>query len=167
MKNILLLSAALLTLASCGVNNKGNTSGTDTTGTDTAAPKILTAKMYIKDTIKVGEPVTLKFTVYNTADTAMKFCKWHTPFEAPMSKYLDIKNEAGEEVNYKGAMAKRIMPPPADSYLELRATDSVSANTDLLRSYAIEKPARYTIVYNSKDISGLTVTDSVSFVYIK
>ncbi|RYE20302.1 MAG: protease [Sphingobacteriales bacterium] len=167
MKNILILSAVLLTLASCGVNNKNNSTATDTTGTDTLAPKVLTAKMYINDTIKVGEPVQLKFTVYNTTDTVMQFCKWHTPFEPPMSKYLDIKNAAGEEVNYKGAMAKRIMPPPADSYLELAAADSVTTYADLLRSYAIDKPARYTIVYNSQNMSGLVVSDSVSFVYVK
>jgi hypothetical protein len=173
MKNTLILSVALLTLTSCGINNKANTTNTDSAVTDTnaannaVAPKELSAKLQIKDTIKVGEPVELKFTVYNTADTAMTFCKWHTPFEPPISKYLDIKSDAGTEVNYKGAMAKRIMPPPADSYIKVNPGDSTSIVADLLKSYAIETPARYTIVYNSQAISGLTVKDSVSFVYVK
>jgi hypothetical protein len=84
-----------------------------------------------------------------------------------MSKYLDIKDENGTEVNYKGVMAKRIMPPPASAYTTLKAHDSLSKNIDLLKAYAIEKPAKYTITYNGTGISGLHVAKSVTFVYMK
>lgn len=169
MKNYKLLAIALLALSSCGVRSGEKTSIDSTkSSTDTASiSKTLTAEMSIKDTIKVGDSVLLKFTVKNNkADTA-RFLKWHTPFEPLLSKYLDIINADGTEVNYKGAMAKRMMPPPADSYITLKANDSLSVTTDLLKAYAIDKPAKYTITYNSTGVSGLTVTKSVSFVYIK
>jgi hypothetical protein len=175
MKNLkFILPAALLALASCSPathNADDQTAKTDSV--TTAAPvqqaeeKVLFAKMTIRDTIKSGEPVLLKFTVYNNADSVQQFCKWHTPFEPLMSKYLDIKAENGEEVSYKGAMAKRMMPPPASSYQKLNSKDSLSADVDLLKGYDITKPAKYTVVFNSQEMSGLVVKDSVTFVYGK
>ncbi|RVU01953.1 protease [Mucilaginibacter limnophilus] len=171
MKNYLILSAAALLLASCSASKTGTTGADTVTAVQTTqealAEDSLIAILNIKDTIKTGEPVELKFTVFNRTDSTRQFCKWHTPFEPPISKYLDIKDEQGNEVNYKGAMAKRVMPPPADSYIKVNVGDSVSANADLLKSYAIDKPGRYTIVYNSKGVSGVIVKDSVSFVYSK
>jgi hypothetical protein len=171
MKNYQILALALLALSSCSVRtNQQAEQQADSTKSvaDTAAiEKTLIAEMTIKDTIKTGDSVLLKFTVKNnTADTA-RFCKWHTPFEPLMSKYLDITDENGNELNYKGVMAKRIMPPPDSSYITLKANDSLSVNADLLKAYAIDKPAKYTITYNSTGISGLTVKKSASFVYIK
>ncbi|MCC8409689.1 protease [Mucilaginibacter sp. UR6-1] len=174
MKNYkILLSAAALALASCSVSNNSSNNGDstassiDSTTQNQDAPKTIYATMQIADTVKIGQPVNLKFTVYNPADTASKFLKWHTPFEPPLSKYVDIKGEDGQEANYKGAMAKRMMPPPADSYINVAPGDSTSATADLSKSYAIEKPGKYTVVYNSTGVSGLTVKDSVSFVYVK
>jgi hypothetical protein len=171
MKNYQILSIALLALSSCGVRSGSQTAEqADSTKalTDTAATgKKLTIEITMKDTIKAGDSVQLKFTVKNNSADTARFCKWHTPFEPLMSKYLDIKDENGNEVNYKGAMAKRIMPPPADSYITLKANESLSANADLLKAYAIDKPAKYTVTYNSTGISGLTVKKSVTFVYIK
>ncbi|MDB5013861.1 MAG: protease [Daejeonella sp.] len=129
--------------------------------------KGLTAKMAIQDTIKMGSLAQLRFTVYNDADTVQQFCKWHTPFEPLMSKYLEVKDENGLEVQYLGAMAKRMMPPPESSYIKVNAKDSISATVNLLKAYAIEKTSKYTISYSEGSISGLIVTDSISFVYLK
>ncbi|MBE9585277.1 protease [Mucilaginibacter sp. JRF] len=174
MKNYkLLLSATVLALASCSVSNNssGNVDSTanaaDTTASQQNMPKTIYATMQIADTIKVGQPVNMKFTVYNPADTASQFLKWHTPFEPPLSKYVDIKGDDGQEVNYRGAMAKRMMPPPADSYIKVAPGDSTTTTVDLRKAYAIEKPGKYTVVYNSQSVSGLAVANSVSFVYIK
>jgi hypothetical protein len=171
--NILLSTAVVLALSSCGLNNNGAQNSTDaanssaTTVVDSTAEKGLFAKMSVKDTVKLGELVELKFTVYNNADTAQHFCKWHTPFEPFISKYLDVKSESGEEVNYKGAMAKRVMPPPASSYVAVNSKDSVSTTVDLLKGYDLTKPAKYTITYVGQNMSGLIVKDSISFVYAK
>ena len=113
MKNYKLLSfAALLALAACNVNSKTTSNTTDSLQhTDSAKTtgKALFVNMQIKDTINVGDSVLLKFTVHNPADSAQQFCKWHTPFEPLLSKYLEVKNETGAEANYRGAMAKRIV----------------------------------------------------------
>ena len=128
-------------------------------------PKELFATMQLKDTIKMGEPVEMTFTVYNHTDSVMKFLKWQTPFEPLLSKYLDIKDEQGEEALYKGAMAKRMMPPPAADSLSLKANDSLSVKSDLLKGYDIVKPGKYTVTYNSEGVSGVKVYKSVTFVY--
>lgn len=173
MKNLSILTSTLIVLAfsSCGMNSNTAKNSADTTLTtvavDSTAEKGLFAKMSVKDTIKAGELVELKFTVYNNADTAQRFCKWHTPFEPFISKYLDVKSASGEEVNYKGAMAKRMMPPPASSYLSVNSKDSVSTQVDLLKGYDIAKPGQYTITYVGQNMSGLVVKDSISFVYLK
>lgn len=157
----------MLALSACGVKTT-NTKSADTAvvSSPSQTAKVIFAKMQIKDTIKVGDSVKLKFTVYNPADSMQQFCKWHTPFEPLMSKYLEVKNEGGEEMNYQGAMAKRIMPPPASSYIKVNSKDSLSTTVDLLKAFAITKPAKYTITYVGQNMSGLAVTDSVSFVYV-
>jgi hypothetical protein len=170
MKNYKLwLCAAMATLSACSVANKSTNSADTATVAKTdsvqAPAKFLTAEMQIKDTIKVGEPVLLKFTVYNRTDSALQFCKWHTPFEPLLSKYLDVLDEKGEEANYKGAMAKRMMPPPASSYITVK--DSLSETVDLLKAFDIKTPAKYTITYVGQNMSGLVVQKTVSFVYSK
>ncbi|MDB5148258.1 MAG: protease [Mucilaginibacter sp.] len=170
MKNYkIILSAALLALSACSVNKVKNTSaGSDSAknqSPEPAASTSLFAKMQMKHIIKAGDPVELKFTVYNDADTARQFCKWHTPFEPLMSKYLDVKDASGQEMLYKGAMAKRMMPPPASSYIKVNSKDSLSATVDLLKAYDISKPSKYTVIYVGQNMSGLTVKDSIEFVY--
>lgn len=159
--NLLILGAALIALSSCSVNKP------KTTNVDSAAAAPLFARMSIKDTIKAGDSVLIKFTVYNNADSTQQFCKWHTPFEPLMSKYLEVKEETGQEMQYQGAMAKRMMPPPASSYVKVNAKDSISATVDLIKAYALKQSSKYTITYVGQNMSGLLVKDSVSFVYAK
>jgi hypothetical protein len=160
------LSAAILLLSACSHRalNAENNVNTDVSSSRSAQPIFATMQLP-QDSIKTGDKVILKFTVYNTADTVQQFCKWHTPFEPLMSKYLDVTSADGEEANYLGAMAKRIMPPPADSYVKLNPGDSLSVDVDVLKAYAMKRPAQYIIRYNSSNISGLVVKDSVKFVY--
>lgn len=169
--NILLSTAVVLVLSSCGINNNSAQTSIDTANSsatiavDNTVEKGVFAKMSVKDTVKAGELIELKFTVYNNADTAQHFCKWHTPFEPFISKYLDIKSESGEDVNYNGAMAKRMMPPPASTYMAINPKDSVSTTVDLLKGYDITRPAKYTITYVGQNMSGVIVKESISFVY--
>jgi len=167
MKNIIpLLFVPILFLSACSPtarNAKADTAASSPDGKSTS--KILFATMKIKSSIKAGDSVKLRFTVYNPTDSVQQFCKWHTPFEPLMSKYLDVKDEKGNEVSYKGPMAKRIMPPPASSYIQVKAGDSLSVDVDVLKSYAITQPARYSINYNAQSMSGLLVRDSVVFSY--
>jgi len=126
----------------------------------------LYVEMGIKAVIKAGEKVELKFTVHNDGAVAKSFCKWHTPFEPLMSRYLDVVDEQGNEAPYKGAMAKRIMPPPADSYVMVKAQDKLTGEVDLVKAYELVAGKKYTVSYNSGGISGLKTVGSVTFSYV-
>ncbi len=169
MKNYVLSALSVIVLASsCGINNTASTSLSDSVAAGQSslpADKALYAMMQIRDTVRAGEPLELQFTVRNDADTTAKFLKWDTPYEALVSKYLDIRDENGNQVDYIGAMAKRMMPPPADSYIAVEPGDSLRVAVDLLKGYAVSRPSRYTVVYVGGNMSGLVVKDSVSFVY--
>jgi hypothetical protein len=166
---IVLICVAVAALSSCSVNNHNSKSGTTDSLSGAAMPdtlaKELVAVISIPGNVKVGDSVLLKFTVKNNTDSVQRFCKWHTPFEPLLSKYLDVKNDKGEDVAYQGAMAKRVMPPPASSYMSLNPKDSISANVDLLKAYAIKTPGNYTITYVGENISGLKVKNTISFIY--
>ncbi|MEJ2882512.1 protease [Pedobacter sp. GR22-6] len=157
MKNTLTaLTMGALLLAACGTLKENTTPQNVKSGE-------LVAKMYIQPEVKTGSPVEMRFTVYNRSNKSLQFCKWHTPFEPPLSKYLDITHEQGSEVLYSGAMAKRIMPPPADSYISLKAGDSLSVNVDISKIYKLDKIGKYTVRYVAEGMSGLSVKDSISF----
>lgn len=173
----LLTAAALLAMASCNVKSKtttnntaaGNTKADSAIQSDITKPvdKALFVTMQISKSIAAGDSVLLKFTVHNPENSAQQFCKWHTPFEPLMSKYLEIKDETGTEADYRGPMAKRIMPPPASSYIKVNPGDSLSTTVNLLKGFAIIKPGKYTVTYVGQNMSGLFSDQSVSFEYVK
>lgn len=171
MKHIpLIVSAAMLLLAACSSTKQIDTRSdnkSDTIATADTTSQGLTAHMRVKPVINAGDSVLLTFTVFNTTAKDQTFCKWHTPFEPPMSKYLDVRDDKGNEVQYLGAMAKRVMPPPASSYLKVKAGDSLSVTVDLRKSYQLNQPGKYNVQYNAEGISGLSVKDALSFEYKK
>lgn len=165
-KTNIMLAVCILLMAACSSNKETSTVKTDSlTLNDTAnmAKEAITGKFSVVDTPKFGGPINLRFTVYNHADTAARFCKWHTPFERFMSKFLDVNLEDGAEAQYKGAMAKRMMPPPADAYITIKPGDSTFVDFNLADGYAIEKPGTYTIKYNAAPISGVVVKNALQF----
>jgi hypothetical protein len=166
----LIVSAGMLLLAACGstkqINNRSDNQS-DTIATADTTSQGLTARMRIKPVINGDDAVLLTFTVFNSTPKAQTFCKWHTPFEPPMSRYLDVRDDKGNELQYLGAMAKRVMPPPAGSYLKVKAGDSLSVTVDLRKSYLLNQPGKYNVQYNAEGISGLSVKDVLSFEYRK
>lgn len=166
MKNTIIIASICLVLSACGSSSSLSENGSDKDSTvkdsliqvkDTS----ITGKMTAPEMAKVGDSVKIRFAVYNNTDSTRTFCKWHTPFEPLISKYLDITSDKGLEVSYKGAMAKRIMPPPADSYVSLKSGDSLVAEINVLKGYDISKPDKYTIKYNASNMSGIVVKDSI------
>jgi hypothetical protein len=152
MKNRLMIAAAILSLVACSSTKK------------TPATEELAAHISVKQPVKVGEPLMLTFTVKNGSSKELKFCKWHTPFEGFKNSYFLIKNSNGEDAQYKGVMAKRIMPPPAESYMAVPAGDSVTVSIDLLQAYVVDKAGKYTIQYEGNLISELKNVNEASFV---
>lgn len=154
-----MIPAVLIALAGC--SQKIRT--THTKGSSNAVIDSLYVTLSSAKIIKVGEKVNLRFVVHNQNSRGKSFCKWHTPFEPLMSKYLDVKDEQGNEAAYKGPMAKRIMPPHADSYLTVNPMDTLVADVDLRKAYQLEAGKKYTVHYNSSTISGLKISNSATF----
>ncbi|MXV15055.1 protease [Hufsiella ginkgonis] len=166
MKNSFLVLLTLAVFSSCSTGSTQNDSVDTSQVSQNLSADSLSAALYMPDTVHSGQPLLLKFTVYNKTDSLRKFCKWHTPFEPLMSKYLEVKNEKGEEAVYKGPMAKRMMPPPDESYVSVNANDSLSVTVELLRGYSITDPGKYTITYTGQGLSGLSVPKRAWFVYL-
>jgi hypothetical protein len=170
MKNMhTIIAISSMLLASCGSSTnlsegKGKSDSTTQQSQAAAESKTITGKIALLKPVKLGEAINLHFTVVNNLDSAASFCKWHTPFEPLMSKYLDVTAEDGTAVDYQGAMAKRMMPPPASSYVKLNPKDSTAVDFDLAKAYAIRKAGKYTIKYNAAEISGVIVPDSLVIV---
>lgn len=156
-----IIPAVLIVLAGCSQKMHKPTTAHPTNNPGDS----LSVVLGIKGEIKKGEKATLTFTVHNSQPTEQSFCKWHTPFEPMMAKYLDIRDENGNDAPYKGIMAKRVMPPPADSYLIVKPKDKLVSDVDLLKAYDLQTGKKYTVSYNSSPISGLKVTNSVTFRY--
>jgi hypothetical protein len=156
---LILPAIGLFLFVACSPTTQDGEKAT-TTNADSKTDTTLVAAMFIPAVSAANAPIEMTFTIYNRTDSVRTFCKWHTPFEPLMSKYLDVTSAEGEEAAYKGPMAKRIMPPPADSYVSIKPKDSLSIKVDLTKAYDI-KPGSYVVRYNSQSISGLSVTDSV------
>jgi hypothetical protein len=135
----------------------------NTQKTTTSTGEGLVTVMSVPSTIKAGSPVMLRFTVHNKSAKVLQFCKWHTPFEGFISSFLDIQSSNNTEVLYRGAMAKRIMPPPAEAYIKVPAGDSVSVEIDLLKGYNLTAPATYKAVYQASGMSGLEKVNEITF----
>ncbi|UYQ94479.1 hypothetical protein MKQ68_05165 [Chitinophaga horti] len=128
------------------------------------APKgKLVTTMSVAPQIGAEKPVMLHFVVYNPTKTELQFCKWHTPFEGFMSSFLDVKTAGGQPVDYRGAMAKRIMPPPAEAYIKVPARDSVSVDIDLSKGYNLAAPGLYSATYQASGMSGLEKVNDITF----
>jgi len=168
MKNIKLIIPVLLVLFSACSEATRNTatSKSDSIPQSTSnKTDSLEVKLKINGNVATGDPLLLRFVVHNNTDSTKSFCIWHTPFEPLMSSYLSITNEKGEEAQYKGAMAKRVMPPPASSYSKVKPGDSLVANADLLKAYDLKKGSSYKAVYTGGNMSGLVSRDTVTFIY--
>lgn len=100
------------------------------------------------------DSLMLSFTIVNHADTAQRFVKWETPFEPFLGKYLEIVNAEGAEAEFRGPMARRVMPPPAEAYIEVAAHDSVNTVFNAAKNYSLA-PGAYTIKYTGGGVSGL------------
>ncbi|MFC3563207.1 protease [Pedobacter jamesrossensis] len=172
MKNTTIIASVCLLLSACSSSSRLSENGSDSDSTakeqvNTQKPTTITGKMFALPTAKVGDSVKIRFTVYNETDSTRQFCKWHTPFEPLLSKYLDITADEGTEAPYKGPMAKRVMPPPADSYVSLKSGDSLVSEINVLKGYDFSKPGKYTIKYNAANMSGIVVKDSIILSLLK
>lgn len=126
--------------------NQGNKSQNDST---------LYASLAGEEKYPLHGAILLNFTVHNPTDDTLKFTQYHTPFEGMMSKFINVTDSAGNDIQYIGAMARRVMPPPAETYHAVAPGESKTVSFDLKKGYKIEKPGPYTLQYAGENISGV------------
>ncbi len=106
--------------------------------------------------------VYLTFTVTNNSDREIRFVKWETPFEPRLGKYFKIIDKNGNEAIFNGAMARRVMPPPASAYIAVKPHDKVSARINLADNYTLNGD-RFQLKYVGGGVSGLQTRKSIKF----
>lgn len=102
------------------------------------------------DTITLGQPIMLLFSVQNEDSKKQKFCKYMCPLEGFKGNILEVVDKAGNEINYKGINVKRGQPRKED-YVKLKANESESVIFDLTKSYEILKIGQYSIQFKGRE----------------
>jgi len=129
------------------------------TETTTKSEKLL-AKLGAPKPSFAKDSILLSFTVVNNADSIQQFCRWETPFEPRIGKYLEIKDNEGKEATFMGAMARRVMPPPAETYIKVPAHDSVTTVFNVSTNYTVQG-GDYTVKYTGGGVSGLETSNEL------
>lgn len=153
--HLLLVSAAIL-LASCS-SQKRQASFVNNLEKPSSQLKI---RMESPMLTASKDSIILIFTVINETDKPKQFVKWETPFEPRLGKYFEIKDKMGKEPEFRGPMARRVMPPPPGAYIEVPAHDQVQTKINLADNYHFEA-GLYTVTYIGSGVSGLKPTKSI------
>lgn len=127
----------------------------------------LVAVLQMDNTVKLSDSLSILFSVSNPTKDTIRFTQYHTPFEGFINNFLTITDSEGKEVPYIGAMAKRIMPPPEESYCAVAPGTQDSVRFSLQKGYRIEKPGTYSIQYNGGNVSGMANGDAITIQVIE
>jgi len=163
----LLLVAVISVMAACQTSKKPS-ENRDTISKETESSSVkdtsLVAKLSVPGSLGLDDSIPLHFNVFNPTEDTLRFTKYHTPFEGFLNNFLTIKDADGNELAYIGPMAKRVMPPVAESYMTVAPHDSLSVNIDLKKGYRFEKKGTYTIQYNGGNMSGIANGEGIKAV---
>jgi hypothetical protein len=156
-----IIAAAVLT-AGCH-SQKPITGAGDVAQQEAGASKL---KVHMASVLRspVKDSVMLSFTVINNTNQVQQFCKWETPFEPRLGKYFEVKDDQGNEALFKGAMARRVMPPPQEAYIQVPAHDSVRTVINLAHTYTLTAD-KYTIAYTGGGVSGINAGNVVKVIF--
>jgi peptidyl-Lys metalloendopeptidase len=94
----------------------------------------------------VGEPVNLHFSLRNKTDRALYVLRWYTPLEGLYGNIFKVVRDSGEQVPYRGIMAKRGRPTAKD-YIPVEPGKVLSAEVDLSTSYDLSKVGHYHVQF--------------------
>ena len=160
LKFLPLLTTALLSIQCAHLKN--NITGMETKHADSS----LYVTLGGSQRYQIDQPIMIEFKVTNSSPDTLSFCQYDTPFENMVSKFLQVENSKGEEVKYMGPMARRVMPPPAETYHKIVPGGSKTITFDLKKGYPIAKAGKYTIHYIGHTINGLISKKGLSITVI-
>lgn len=118
-----------------------------------------------KQSYSSSDPVRLSFELTNSNNCDLYVLKWHTPLEGLYNKYLKV-TVGGEDVPYRGIMAKR-GNPPAESYVLIQAGASVSGSVDIGKGYDTSSPGSYSVELKTRLMDVVPRKEGVDFVASK
>jgi len=117
----------------------------------------LVTRISFPEKLTAGGEMKLTMQLENSTSNEYKFLKWNSPFENTfLGDYLNIIDEKGEKVEYRGPMAKRMWPPPAEAYMTVSAGKMVESSIDISSAYPIAQPGKYIIQFE-----GMNGADSI------
>lgn len=163
MKKIKILPVIAFSLIWMGCHSQKSISRTSSHEAINPGAEKLKAKLEIATKPSHKDSVVLIFTVINDTDSELKFCKWETPFEPKLGKYFQITDLKGKDAQFRGAMARRVMPPPAAAYIKVPAHEKVRTAINLANTYDFNQ-GTYTISYTGGGVSGLTKSNNLKVV---
>ena len=111
----------------------------------------LRATLTVSD-IRVGDAAPLEFRLTNESSRNLVVLRWHTPLEGVAGKIFRVLDPEGNELRYRGLMAKRGAPTRAD-YVTVAAGSSVVAQVDLAESYELTDLGAYSVEFISPETS--------------
>lgn len=116
----------------------------------------------LDDTLSLQDSLMIRFTVTNPTKDSLQYTQYHTPFEGIISKFLTVTDSSGTEIDYLGPMAKRVMPPPTETYHTVAPGQRESITFDLKKGYKITQTGTYTLQYNAEKISGIANGEAIT-----
>lgn len=147
----------MLSMTQCVQDNKRKTS-------IAGDRKALISKLIVNNPVQLSDSIPITFVTMNPTSDTLAFTEYHTPFEGILNKFLSIQDSAGLEVEYIGVMARRVMPPPEETYHIVLPGEEKRITFNLLKGYKIDRPGTYTIRYEGENISGIANGPTVSLV---
>ena len=133
-----------------------NRSASDGTNEGKSAEAV-TTKISLPEKLKAGGTMNLTMKIENGTKNDYKFLKWNSPFENNfLGDYLNIVDEKGAKVEYRGPMAKRMWPPPAEAYDIVVPGKFAESTIDISQAYPINLPGKYSVQYE-----GMNGADSI------
>ena len=115
-------------------------------------PSTMTIKldctMSVAPSLRVGEPVELRFQLSNPTEQPLFVLKWQTPLEGLFGRHLEVTGD-GVEVPYQGPMKKR-GDPQASDYVTIAPGASAEATVNMSLAYDMQQPGRYRIAFRNE-----------------
>jgi peptidyl-Lys metalloendopeptidase len=95
-----------------------------------------------------GQPVEVRFTLFNAAREPLYVLTWYTPLEGLLGDILRVTRD-GTPLGYQGPLVKR-GDPEREDYVRIGPGESVSAVIDVSRGYPVEQPGDYTVDFSGR-----------------
>ncbi|HEX8439853.1 protease [Archangium sp.] len=108
----------------------------------------LDCTMSVPPSLKVGEPVQLRFQLTNPTAQPLFVLNWNTPLEGLFNNYLQVTRN-GTDIPYRGPMFKR-GAPEADAYVSVPAGKSVEASVEVSLAYDFTQPGHYRLAFRNE-----------------